>query len=90
MLQTKTFTTTGTKYPQPFFLQMIEYHPAAADNDLLITDLNSQVLYKVRAAGAAANGESSYVEAKAFSCFVNGLIISTIDGGTVYIHAGEG
>lgn len=66
----------------------LEWHPSAENDDLLVTDGAGNMLFKARAAGAAPNGETAYVAWKALNAICLGLIVSTIDGGTLYIYTG--
>jgi len=79
-------TTAGTPLAGRQNVAFMEWHPSAADDDLLVTDAASRTLWKCRAAGSAANGESAYVEWKEFGYYTNGIVVSTIDGGTLYIE----
>lgn len=69
-------------------VHMMEWHPAAADNDLLVKDGAGNILLKARASGAAPNGEAAYVVWKALNAICLGLVVETIDGGTLYIYTG--
>jgi hypothetical protein len=64
------------------------WHPAAIDNDLLITDTAGHILYKCRAMGAAPNGEDGYVCSQSINAICLGLIVATLDGGTLYVFTG--
>ena len=71
-------------------IKFMEWHPAAADNDLLVTDSAGTILWKCRAVAAATNGESYAVEEKEFNLQgVDGIYIATIEGGTLYIFQGK-
>lgn len=76
---------TGT-----FNVTKIEWHPSAANDDLLITDSLGNTLVKRRAIAAASNGESYAVETINLNRnYINGLYITTLDGGTIYIFQGK-
>lgn len=81
-------TTTGVKTSMPTYLHMLEWHPSAGGQSLLVIDNDSNVLFKVQSAGSATNGETQYVEWKEFEGIVKGINVSTIGGGTLYIHKG--
>ena len=66
----------------------LEWHPAAADNDLMVKDGSGNIIFKARAAGGAPNGEVAYVAWKALNAICLGLVVETIDGGTLYIYTG--
>jgi hypothetical protein len=79
--------TIAASYARVMVHQFV-WHPSAANDDLLITDTDGNILYKVRAQGAAPNGEAAYVCWQSINAICRGLIVATIDGGTLYVFTG--
>lgn len=70
-----------------FFVDYFEWHPNAADDDLLVQDGAGNVLFARRAIYGAPNHEAAGVEkSERFGRPVYGINIVTIDGGTLYVH----
>ena len=68
-------------------VKRLEWHPAAADDDLLIKDSLGNTIWKTRASVGAPNGEDyGVLECDIDREYINGLYITTIDGGTLYVH----
>ena len=74
-------------YAKGYLVSRLEWHPAAANNDLLLKDASSNVIWAVRATAGASNHESYGIEIKDFNPpkYLRGLYLNTIDGGTLYI-----
>jgi hypothetical protein len=73
---------------QRVMVHQFVWHPSAENDDLLITDTAGNILYKCRAMGAAPNGEVAYVCWQALNAICLGLVVSVMDGGTLYIYTG--
>jgi hypothetical protein len=69
-------------------IHALEWHPSAADDDLMVKDSAGNILFKARAQGAAPNGEVAYVTWKSINAICLGLVVETIDGGTLYVYTG--
>ena len=68
-------------------IKTLEWHPSAADDDLEVQDDAGNVLWKIRALAGAPNNEAEAIETKEINRRgVGGVVIVTIDGGTLYIH----
>lgn len=85
---TKIGTETGTLLPNKFYCLGVEFFPSADGDQLILEDMNGNEIYRVTGEGDATEGEDRYVCAKDFSCFVNGLVVDTIDGGSVVVYVG--
>ena len=67
-------------------INFLEWHPNSINDDLLVLDGLSNILWKVRAVTACADSESDGILIKDLNRLgVQGLNIS-IDSGTLYIH----
>lgn len=83
-----TITQAGVVRNVRTYVHMFEWHPGAKDQDLLIKNAAGKILYQVRSAGAAPNGESQYVEWKKIGGVCNGVTVETIGGGTLHMYTG--
>jgi hypothetical protein len=68
-------------------IKSFEWHPAAASDDLEIQDDAGNILWKIRASIGGSNHEDYAAQAKYLNRKgIRGVVIATIDGGTLYIH----
>jgi len=81
--------TAGTIWTGPVFISRMDYHPNAADNDLVTKDTRGGAIWApVRAIAGAPNHETVGIET-----WINpspevpfeGFVLTTIDGGTLYV-----
>jgi len=83
--------TAATLITGPVYISRMDWHPNAADNDLVVSDNLAHSIWTVRAVSTSANHESSGIETwenpdpgHPF----NGFVLTTIDGGTLYVTIG--
>ena len=67
----------------PIRVMRMEWNPAAAANDLTIIDNSSHIIWDVDAIAAAPAGKEVYDQSEGI--VFNGINVSVIDGGTLYI-----
>lgn len=69
-------------------IDYMEWHPVAADQDLLIKNEHGKVLWQIRSQGIAVNHESDGIEKMPYleGTIVHAINIVTIDAGTLYIY----
>lgn len=84
----KTATSTGTLLPNKFYCLGVEFFPSADGDHLVLTDKYGTEIYEVTGAGDASGGDDGYVCGKDFSCYVDGLVVDTISGGSVKVFVG--
>lgn len=83
-----TASTTVNITSRPVFISGMQYHPADADNDLVVQDGSGGPIWTIRSTDGAPAHESFGIER-----WVNpaphvpfpGLRLHTIDGGTLYV-----
>jgi len=83
-----TASTTVNVWSGPVFISKMEFHPNAADNDLIVQDGRGKTIWIVRAIAPAANHESSGIEywENPDPCSPrDGFRLHTLDGGTLYV-----
>lgn len=80
--------TAGLVTTRPIRVSKLRWNPAAANNDLIVTDADGNEIWNVRAITSSSNMESVGAEEMNFSPpFVfSGLTIHTIDAGKVYVY----
>lgn len=85
--------TAGVITTLDVWIQRIEWHPNAADNDLVIHNRNAEAVLTARAAAGAPNHETYGIETWDYSDRLNGegklfagFDLETIDGGTLYVY----
>ena len=69
-------------------LKYFEWHPNAADDDLIIKDQNGKVLWQIRASAGAPNDESAGIltNDNVGGQAVTVINVEVIDAGTLYIY----
>jgi len=81
--------TAGTIWTGPIFISKMEYHPNAADNDLVVKDTRGFPIWPpIRAIASSAAHETIGIEKwenPSPEVPFDGLVLTTIDGGTLYV-----
>ena len=77
--------TAGAARTEPFFCEAMWWEASAADDDLLVDDLGGNTVWKQRGIAGDANASFIYVW-HGTPGIINGLTITTIDGGTLYVQ----
>lgn len=81
--------TAATIWTGPVYISRMDWHPNAADNDLVVNDSLAHPIWgPVRAIATAANHETSGIETwenPAPNHPIDGFVLATIDGGTLYV-----
>ena len=77
-------TTAETITSKPTRVNYMEWTPTTDSDDLLVVDNGGNTLWTLKAIAADANQGISYE--KRFETSVNGIVVSTIDHGSLYVH----
>jgi hypothetical protein len=77
--------SAGSPHTNPFFCESMWWEASAADDDLLVVDNGGQTLWKQRAVAGDANASFVY-NWEGTPGILNGITITTIDGGTLYVQ----
>ena len=80
-LVTSADTTVHTK---PVRVNYMQWAPTTSGDDILVKDNGGNTLWSLKAIAADTNGGITY--RADFNCSVNGINVTTIDHGTLYIY----
>lgn len=88
-----------TSYPSPieidstctiegrFSIYYFEWHPTAANQDILVRDSLDNLLWMVRAPIGSDNSIAYSILSKQINIEqVNGIVVEVLDGGTLYVY----
>ena len=75
---------TGAASTRPTRINYMEWTPTTDGDDLLVVDNGGNTLWSLKAIAADTNEGIAYT--KQFDTSVNGVTITTIDHGTLYVH----
>ena len=73
-----------TVHTSPVRVNYMSWYPAASGDDILVKDNGGNTLWSLKALAGGAN--ENIETRKDFNCSVNGINVTTIDSGTLYIH----
>jgi hypothetical protein len=79
-----TLSTAEEITTKPLFVNRMVWTPTTDGDDLLVVDNSGATLWSLKAIAADTNQGISYE--RVFESSVNGITITTIDHGTLYVH----
>jgi len=79
-----TLDTAGSITTYPTKVKRMVWTPTTDGDDLLVVDNSGATLWSLKAIAADSNQGISYE--RVFESSVNGISITTIDNGTLYVH----
>lgn len=77
-------TTAETVTTNPTYVYRMVWTPTTDGDDLLVVDNGGNTLWSLKAVAADSNQGIEYE--RVFETSVNGIIVSTIDNGSLYVY----
>lgn len=79
-----TCETAAAVTTKPLFVNRMVWAPEADGDDILVVDNSGATLWSLKAIAADSNKGITYE--RIFESSINGITITTIDSGTLYVH----